>query len=82
MKQAVKAVREGDMGSGLPLKNHKTIGFSSNTGTDPLKNQKVTKPALKVGHHWYDSETPFKWPFAGGSMLVRLWWYLDRLSLH
>ena len=49
VKQAVKAVREGDRGSGLPLKNHKTIGFSSNTGTDPLKYQKVTKPALKVG---------------------------------
>ena len=65
-----------------PLKNHKTIGFSSNTGTDPLKNHKVIKPALNVGHHWYDSETPFKWRFAGGSMLARLWWYLDRLSLH
>ena len=36
------------MGSGLPLKNHKTIGFSSTTGTDPLKNHKVTKPALKL----------------------------------
>ena len=35
-----------------------------------------------LGHHWYDSETPFKWRFAGGPMLARLWWYLDRLSLH
>ena len=48
-KQAVKALArlcvcaladsEGDMGSGPPppLKNHKTIGFSSNTGMDLLK---------------------------------------------
>ena len=35
-----------------------------------------------LGHHWYDSETPFKWRFAGRSMLARLWWYLDPLSLH
>ena len=31
------------------MKNHKTIGFASNTGTDLLKNHKVTKPALNVG---------------------------------
>ena len=28
---------------------HKNIGFLSNTGPDPLKNQKATKPALNVG---------------------------------
>ena len=27
----------------LPLKNHKNIGFLSNTGLDPLKTQKATK---------------------------------------
>ena len=33
-----------------PLKNHKTIGFSSNTGIDlQKKKHKVTKPALNVG---------------------------------
>ena len=32
-----------------PLKNHKNIGFPSNTGPDPLKNQKATKPAFNVG---------------------------------
>ena len=32
-----------------PLKNHKNIGFLSNTGPDPLKNRKATKPAFKVG---------------------------------
>ena len=29
-----------------PLKNHKNIGFLSNTGPDPLKNHKATKPAF------------------------------------
>ena len=28
----------GDRGPDPPLKNHKNIGFSSNTGPDPLKN--------------------------------------------
>ena len=32
-----------------PLKNHKAIGFLSNTGTDTLKNYKATKPVLNVG---------------------------------
>ena len=31
------------------LKNHKNIGFLSNTGPDPLKNHKATKPAFNVG---------------------------------
>ena len=31
------------------LKNHKTIGFLSNTGPDPLKNHKATKPAFNAG---------------------------------
>ena len=31
-----------------PLKNHKNIGFLSNTGPDPLKNHKATKPAFNV----------------------------------
>ena len=32
------------------------------------------------GHHRHDSETPFKWRFAGGPMLVRILWHLDPLS--
>ena len=35
--------------SGLPLKNNKNIGFLSNTGLDPLKNLKATKPAYNFG---------------------------------
>ena len=37
----------GGHGVRIPLKNHKNIGFLSNTGPDPLKNHKATKPALK-----------------------------------
>ena len=48
--------RGGCRGSGIPLKNHKNIGFLSNTGPDPLKNHKATKPAFNVGPssacHW------------------------------
>ena len=41
------------MGQGVqtPLKNHKNVGFLSNTYTDPdpLKNHKAAKPAFNVG---------------------------------
>ena len=42
---------EGGRGSGppSPLKNYKNIGFLSDTGPDPLKNHKATKPAFNVG---------------------------------
>ena len=39
----------------VPLKNHKIIGFSSNTGPDPLKNHKHSM----LGHHRHASKTPF-----------------------
>ena len=32
-----------------PMKNHKNIGFLSNTGRDPMENHKATKPAFNVG---------------------------------
>ena len=32
-----------------PLKNHKNIGFLSNTGSGPLTSHKSTKPAFSVG---------------------------------
>ena len=38
----------GGMGFGPPLKNHKNIGFLSNTGPDPLKNHKATKLVFNV----------------------------------
>ena len=36
-------------GTGTPSKNHKMIGFHSNTGPGPLKNYKATHPAVNVG---------------------------------
>ena len=41
--------RGGGGGSGPPLENYKNIGLLSNTGPDPLKNYKATKPAFNVG---------------------------------
>ena len=39
----------GGRGSRPPEKNHKNIGFPSNTGLDPLKNCKATKLEFNVG---------------------------------
>ena len=40
----------GGQGSGPPpLKNHKNIGFLTNTGPDPLRSHIATKPAFNVG---------------------------------
>ena len=39
----------GAGGPDPPLKNHKIIGFLSNSGPDPLKNHKATEPAYNVG---------------------------------
>ena len=52
-----------------PLKNHKNIGFLSNTGLDPLKITKLPSKHSMLGHHWHASETPFKWLL----LAVRLW---------
>ena len=60
----------GDKGSGYPLKNHKYIGFLSNTGPYPLKNHKATKPdvglssacqqnAILMAFRWWADDGPF-----------------------
>ena len=38
----------GGQGVRTPLKNHKNIGFHSNTGPDPLKKHQAYKPAFNV----------------------------------
>ena len=58
-KQAVKAlvrlcvcawwIQRVAGGPDHPPKNHKNIGFPSNTRPNPRKNLKVTKPAFNVG---------------------------------
>ena len=64
------------------LDNHKAIGFLGNTIPDPLENHKLPSQHSMFGHHRPVSETPFKWHFAGGPMMVRFLWYLDPLSSH
>ena len=50
MSKSMCGSRGGDRGSGSShSENHKNIGFLSNTGPDPLNNQKATKPAFNVG---------------------------------
>ena len=46
--------------------------FLSKTGLDPSENRKATKLAFNVGPYLPTSETPFKWRFAGRSMMARL----------
>ena len=36
----------GGMGVRTPMKNHKNIGFLSNTDPDSLKNHNATKPTF------------------------------------
>ena len=57
---------EGGRGSGPHLENHKAIGFLRSTGPDSLEYHNSM-----LDHHRPASETPFKWRFAGGPMMVR-----------
>ena len=55
----------------LPEKSQ-NIGSLSNTGLVPCKTTKLQSQHLVMGHHWPASESPFKWRFAGGTMMARL----------
>ena len=55
-----------------PLKTYKNIGFLSNTGSESPENQKATKPAALLGHHWPASETSFKWIFPCGPIMANV----------
>ena len=68
--------RGGDRGSGpLLLKNHKNIGFLSNTGPDPLKNLKAAKPAFNGGSSSAGQRNAiFKWRNA---ILMAFRWQVD-----
>ena len=63
------------------LIDHKKIGLLSNTGLDPLKNRKATRPDFNVSPS-SGRKTPFKWPFAGRPMMAHFLWYFDHLSSH
>ena len=62
----------GDRGYGPHSKNHKNVGFLTETDLDPLENHKATKLAFNVGPYRPTSETPFKWRFAGGPIMAHL----------
>ena len=68
------AVPEG-RGQGIwtHLKNHKKLDILAIL---VQIHWKVIKLAM-LGHHPQASETPFKWRFAGGSMIAHLYWHLD-----
>ena len=69
---------EGVQGVRTPLpppgKSQKNIEFLSNTGPDPLKNHKVTKPALNVGPSSARQRSAiymaFRWRADNGPLIV------------
>ena len=62
----------GDRGSGPP-KIRKLLDFLAILVRIPRIITRLPSQHSMLGHHRYDSETPFKWRFAGGPMLARLW---------
>ena len=78
----MRGTRGGGAGvSEPPLKNHKVIGYLSNTCPDPMRNlNKLPSLHSMLSHHRPESETPFKWLLAGRPMMVRFQQYLDPLS--
>ena len=70
---------EGRQGVRIPLKNHKIYGFLAILVRIPCKTTELKSQHSVLRHHRPASETPFKWRFAGGSMMARLKWHLDPL---
>ena len=66
-----------------PLKNHKNMGFLSNTGLDPLKKSQSYQASIQC---WVIMGRPAKRHLngilPGGPMMARFKWYLDPLSSH
>ena len=58
--------RGGGAGGPNTLKNHKNIGFLSS----PKNDTKLPNQHSMSGHHQHASETPFKWRFAVGPMML------------
>ena len=77
-------IQRGGQGSGPPLppplKNHKFIGFPSNTGPDPLKITKLPSRHSTVGQYQPASETPFQWRFVCRPIIGHFWWSLEPRS--
>ena len=58
MGRHVRIQRVGTGDPPLPLKNHKNIGFLSNTGPDPFKITKLLIQHSMLVYHRRASETP------------------------
>ena len=68
----------GDYPPPQPLKITKLLGDLTIMVRIPRKPSQYSM----LGHHRPASETPFKWRFAGGSIMARFYWYLDPLYPH
>ena len=55
----------------IPEKSQ-NIGFSSNTGQDPLIITKLPSQHSMLSHHRHASETPLKWSFDGRTIMASL----------
>ena len=55
-----RADPEEGTGGPEPLKDHKAIGFLSNTGLEFPENTKLSSQHSMLGYHLPASETPFK----------------------
>ena len=64
---------EGGQVVRIPLKNHKNIGFLSNTGPNPQKNHIVPSQHSMLGHHRPASE------MADDGPLLVVFWILSPL---
>ena len=64
---------EGDRGSGPPWKITKNIGFLSNTGSDPLKNQAAIQCWTIIGLPAKRHLIAFRWWADNGPLLVIFW---------
>ena len=56
---------EGGSGPPPPLKNHKIIGFLSNTGLDPIQFTKLPSQRSILGHHAIKMAGPMMEVFSG-----------------
>ena len=86
-KVHVRIQRWGDRGSGPPppWKIAKMSGFLAILVQIPLKPQSFQASIqcrAIIARHRHASETPFKWRFAGGSLMARWLWYFDPSSPH
>ena len=73
-RRHVRIQRGGGQRVRTPMKNHKNIGFLSNTGPDPLKNHKATNPAFNVGpssaRQRNAIQMAFRWRANDGPLIV------------